>query len=130
MKRITTTTTMMATVATLVTMVLAGCTPTSTTATATTATAAMPFHIERLTEAFDGVADEVIQVSGYTYVAVKPDGGDAVRWTATLKRPIAQGARVHVRSFGSQKDFKSRQLGRVFPQLWFAVVTVQQGGQS
>ena len=95
---------------------------TSTQGAPATSSGTMPFHIDRLTESFAGTAAEVIQVSGYTYVAVRTDGGE-LRWAVTLHKPIAVGAAVQVRSFGTQEHFKSPRLGREFSKLWFAIVS-------
>ena len=84
--------------------------------------ARMPFVLEKATESYEGVAEQVLQVPSYTYVAVKTDGGD-VRWAVSLKqRGIHEGARVHVRSFGEKEQFESKKLGRTFDRLSFAVI--------
>jgi hypothetical protein len=81
----------------------------------------MPFAIDRLTESFSGTAQEVLRVSGYTYVAV--DTGSGVRWAVSLQRDIDEGARVSVRAFGKKHAFESKKLGRTFDELWFAIIT-------
>ena len=98
-------------------------TTTTTTTTATATSRGMPFHIERVLESFSGVATDVIPVSGYVYVLV--DTGAEKRWVVSLKKRVAVGDRIAVHSFGTQKDFESPKLRRVFPQLWFAVISVQ-----
>ena len=106
---------------------LAGCSSGAPAAPA--AGGGMPFHIDRLLETFDGVAADVVQVPSYTYIAVTTDAGD-VRWAVSLKKDVAVGARVHVKSFGTAHEFHSKALDRTFAKLWFSVVTQQQGGQS
>ncbi len=85
--------------------------------------ARMPFAIERLTESFEGTAREVLQVSGYTYVAVDTGAAGGVRWTVALHKDIDEGARVRVRAFGMKEAFESKKLGRTFDELWFALIT-------
>lgn len=82
----------------------------------------MPFVIERLTEGFSGTAREVVQVAGYTYVAVEASPGET-RWTVSLQKEIAEGAPVTVRAFGKKSGFVSKQLDRTFEVLWFGIVT-------
>ena len=86
------------------------------------APAGMPFVIEKLTEGFAGRAAEVLQVSGYTYVAVESAPGE-VRWVVSLQKDIEPGAPVSVRAFGKKREFASKQLGRTFEVLWFGIVT-------
>jgi hypothetical protein len=81
----------------------------------------MPFSIEKLTETFEGNANEVLRVSGYTYVAV--DTGAGVRWAVSLQKDIDEGAHVRVRAFGKKEAFESKKLGRTFDELWFAIIT-------
>jgi len=89
-------------------------------------TASMPFKLEKATESYEGVAQQVLQVPSYTYVAVKTDGGD-VRWAVSLKkRELHEGARVHVRSFGEKEQFESKKLGRTFDRLSFAVIHTEE----
>jgi opacity protein-like surface antigen len=83
-----------------------------------------PFHIDRVVESFDGTVDEVIAVSAYTYFRV--DVAGEKRWVVSLKKPFTAGQRVHVTSFGRQKDFASPKLHRTFNELYFAVVTQAQ----
>jgi hypothetical protein len=84
----------------------------------------MPFSIERLTESFEGRAQEVLQVSGYTYVAVDSGSpGAGVRWAVSLAKDIDEGAHVRVRAFGKKEAFESKKLGRTFDELWFALIT-------
>lgn len=84
----------------------------------------MPFSIERLTESFAGTVREVLNVSGYTYVAV--DTGTETRWVVVLAKHIDEGAHVRVRAFGKKDAFESKKLGRTFDELWFALITQQQ----
>jgi hypothetical protein len=114
-------------------LVAASCAQTAPSPAAAASTGlVMPFHIERLLETFDGTAAAVVQVPSYTYVAVQLPASGAVRWVASLKKDIAVGAPVHIKSFGTQRDFRSARLQATFAQLWFAVVTVtqQQGGRA
>lgn len=88
--------------------------------------AGMPFAVTRERASFDGAAREVLQVPGYTYVAVDVDESvdEDLRWVASLHKDIAPGSRLRVRSFGVRRGFESRQLGRTFPELHFGVLTV------
>jgi hypothetical protein len=86
--------------------------------------AVFPFHIDRVVESVDGTVTEVIAVSSYTYFHVDVAGEE--RWVVSLKKPFVAGQRVHVTSFGRQKDFASPKLHRTFPDLYFAVVTQAQ----
>lgn len=106
---------------TLALLVAACDAPVATASAPPSAARAMPFAIERLTETFSGTAQEVLKVSGYTYVAV--DTGAGVRWAVTLQKDIDEGAPVHVRAFGKKSAFESKKLGRTFDELWFAIVT-------
>lgn len=96
--------------------------PSPSPARAPQSTAHMPFAIERLTDSFEGAAQEVLQVSGYTYVAV--DTGAGVRWAVSLHKEIDEGAHVRVIAFGKKQAFESKKLGRTFDELWFAIVTL------
>lgn len=92
-------------------------------ARAATRPASMPFTLERLVETYDGPAREVLQVPGYTYVAIEVGPGD-VRWTASLEKRLHAGDRVRAHSFGVKRDFESRRLARRFAELRFAALSV------
>ena len=109
----------------LVVVLLAACgggrAPSAGAASTGAAGPGMPFALERLVESFAGRAVEVLQVSGYTYLAVEI-APDDVRWVVSLQKQIDEGAPVRVRAFGKKSDFSSKKLGRTFAVLWFGIV--------
>ena len=58
----------------------------------------------------------------YTYLALRPDDGHALRWAVTLGRGEPVHAHVRLRSLGHAHDFYSPRLDRTFPELLFGTV--------
>lgn len=73
-------------------------------------------------ERFEGAATERIEAGSYTYLRVRRDGSGDHVWVVTMGRSPKAGERVSITSFGEQRDFYSRRLGRTFNQLLFATV--------
>jgi len=67
-----------------------------------------------------GVAKEVINSGGYTYVAVQGEKGET--WVALPPLQVKKGDQVEVASGDAMvmKDFKSRSLNRTFQEILFA----------
>jgi hypothetical protein len=85
----------------------------------------MPFSLHRLSEGFSGTAEDVLHVSGYTYVRLV-DASFGDRWVVGLRKAIAVGDRLSVRSIGTAQQFHSRQLQRSFDALWFGILSVDK----
>lgn len=71
---------------------------------------------------FSGTVTEVIQVRGYTYTAVTPEGLDETVWIASMAGEPEVGSRVAVSPAGQADHFHSRQLDRTFDTLLFATL--------
>lgn len=71
---------------------------------------------------FSGVVTEVIQVRGYTYTRVDPDGDAPEVWVASLASGPKVGTPAEVSPVGRVVDFHSKQLDRTFSELLFATV--------
>lgn len=72
---------------------------------------------------------EVIDVMGYNYLKV--DENQTIRWVAIAKAPVKIGDTVGYDTKTVMKDFKSKQLDRVFDEIIFAnEVYLTQKGQT
>jgi len=65
-----------------------------------------------------GRVAEVIQVSNYTYVLVESKGG-AEFWAAVTSTQLSEGDVVKFEGADLMTNFESKELGRVFPQIYF-----------
>jgi hypothetical protein len=63
------------------------------------------------------VAEEVLQTSSYTYVRVSEDGKEY--WMAIDYADIKKGGTYFWLQGGEMKDFKSKELNRTFPTIFF-----------
>jgi hypothetical protein len=63
---------------------------------------------------------ERLPAGGYTYLRVRPDGGDADVWLAMLAGSAPPGDEVEAVAMGKTANFHSRRLGRSFDLLLFA----------
>lgn len=63
----------------------------------------------------NGVVQEVIQTSGYTYVQVK--SGSQTDWLAVNKMPVAKGETLYYDNGIGMSNFHSRALNRTFTKL-------------
>lgn len=63
------------------------------------------------------VAQEVIQVSGYTYVRVKER--DKEFWIAATRREIQNGETLYYSAAMEMKNFESEELKRKFESIYF-----------
>ena len=66
----------------------------------------------------EGKVLEVIDVMGYNYLKV--DENNTIRWVAIAKAPVEIGDTVGYDTKTIMKDFKSKQLDRVFEEIIFA----------
>ena len=66
----------------------------------------------------EGKVLEVIDVMGYNYLKV--DENNTIRWVAIAKAPVEIGDTVGYDTKTVMKDFKSKQLDRVFDEIIFA----------
>jgi predicted heme/steroid binding protein len=66
----------------------------------------------------EGKVLEVIDVMGYNYLKV--DENNTIRWVAIAKAPVEVGDIVGYDTKTVMKDFKSKQLDRVFDEIIFA----------
>lgn len=66
----------------------------------------------------EGKVLEVIDVMGYNYLKV--DENKTIRWVAIAKAPVKVGDMVGYDTKTIMKDFKSKQLNRVFDEIIFA----------
>jgi predicted heme/steroid binding protein len=66
----------------------------------------------------EGKVLEVIDVMGYNYLKV--DENNTIRWVAIAKAPVVIGDTVGYDTKTVMKDFKSKQLDRVFDEIIFA----------
>ena len=75
----------------------------------------------------EGKVLEVIDVMGYNYLKV--DENNTIRWVAIAKAPVVVGDTVGYDTKTVMKDFKSKQLDRVFDEIIFAneVYLTQKG---
>lgn len=64
-----------------------------------------------------GTVQEVLQVPGYTYLAVASEG--ATRWAAVKTTDLAVGSPVEVRIDTVLQNFRSETLGRTFDSIVF-----------
>ena len=64
-----------------------------------------------------GVVEEVLQVPGYTYLAIASEG--ATRWAAVKTTELAVGNAVSVRVDAVLQDFRSETLDRTFDSIVF-----------
>ena len=67
--------------------------------------------------AMAGVAAEVLQAAGYTYVRVTTEDGD--RWVAGPVTDLAEGDTLSLPNVMDMGDFQSEALGRTFEPLYF-----------
>ena len=65
-----------------------------------------------------GKVVEVIEASGYTYVAVESQGGQKV-WAAGPKTTISVGSLINAKKGTAMRSFKSKTLDRTFPVIYF-----------
>jgi hypothetical protein len=65
-----------------------------------------------------GRVAEVIQVSNYTYVRVESQGGTEF-WAAVTSTQLSEGDVVKFEGADLMSNFESKELGRVFPQIYF-----------
>ncbi len=63
------------------------------------------------------VIEEVIQASSYTYMRVKED--QIEYWVATIKDDAAVGGKYSYGQALEMRDFKSKELDRTFPVIFF-----------
>ncbi len=81
-------------------------------------------------ERFVGRVTEMRAAGPYTYASIDVGGG-GVRWVVMLRAgAITRGDRVVVKSFGTQKNFRSRRLGMTFDELVFGVVRPDREGKE
>jgi hypothetical protein len=77
-------------------------------------------------ERFTGKVVELRAAGPYTYASIdvgQPGTESRLRWVVMLRAgAIARGDRVVVKSFGTQREFRSRRLGMTFDELVFGVV--------
>ena len=66
-----------------------------------------------------GKVQEVIHVTAYTYLRLKPVSGEEF-WAAIPKSDIANGADVQLASAEMMTNFHSKQLDRTFEAIYFA----------
>jgi hypothetical protein len=62
-------------------------------------------------------AKEVLQTTDYTYVRVSENGNDY--WCAINRADIKVGSTYFWENGGEMKDFRSKQLDRTFPSIYF-----------
>jgi hypothetical protein len=63
------------------------------------------------------IAEEIIQVTGYTYVRVSSDVSDY--WIAINKADVEEGKTYYWSKGAEMKDFTSTELKRTFPSIFF-----------
>lgn len=81
-------------------------------------------------ERLRGSVTEVKPAGPYTYASIDVGGGRE-RWVVMLRAGgIARGDRVVVKSFGTQRAFRSRRLGMTFDELVFGVVRPDREGEG
>lgn len=81
-------------------------------------------------ERFVGRVTELRSAGPYTYASIDVGGGQ-VRWVVMLRAgAITRGDRVVVKSFGTQRSFRSRRLGMTFDELVFGVVRPDGEGEG
>lgn len=66
---------------------------------------------------FSGLVKEVIQTSKYTYCLMEEGGSDY--WIAVSKMSIDEGQILYYNYGLEMKDFKSKELNRTFPSVYF-----------
>ena len=80
------------------------------------------------------VVTEVIQTSNYTYLQVAEEANKF--WIAVVKSDTKPGDSVYYSKASEMKDFKSRELGRTFPSIFFVddpsnrLITAQPATQA
>jgi hypothetical protein len=67
-----------------------------------------------------GVVREHIDVSQYTYLRLATDAGET--WAAVYRAPVKTGVTVTVQHATSIHGFRSTELGRDFPEIWFGML--------
>ncbi|MFV8751571.1 hypothetical protein ACNOYE_13590 [Nannocystaceae bacterium ST9] len=91
--------------------------------------AGMPSGFEPVPDADLELYGEVVErldAGGYTYLAVRTDDA-RIRWAVVALGSPAVGERVHLRSFGLRREFRSKRLDRVFEELLFAESIATRG---
>ena len=63
------------------------------------------------------VVREVLQTSNYTYLNVEE--ADSTFWMAIISAPMNAGDSVYFTRAMEMKDFRSKELGRTFPSIFF-----------
>lgn len=68
---------------------------------------------------YQGMVEQVIQVSGYTYFQISEKNGGKL-WVAVEKTEVKKGDVVRFKKELVSKSFKSKELKREFKELMFA----------
>ena len=62
-------------------------------------------------------AEEVIQTSNYSYMRVSEDGNEV--WIAITRQEVEKGKSYYYIPGMEMNNFKSKELNRTFPSIWF-----------
>ena len=72
--------------------------------------------------------EEVIQTASYTYMKVKENLVEY--WIAAVKEEVSAGSKYSYASALEMVDFKSKELNRTFPSIYFVSQSPEQSGNQ